>query len=265
MKDSIFELILLDEYSEYDSAVHNIHPVSIFIVTLAFVVTILSFDKYETVGMLPMLLYPVFMFEMSGLPKMIILKKMMFGLVFVVGVGIFNPLLDRNVLFSILGIEIIAGWLSFISLIIRGGLAIIAALFMVAILGMNKLIKVLYLLRVPKIFVLQLVLTFRYISVLLEEVSLTFDAYRLRSNGQKGIHFKSWGTFLGHILLRTFDRAERIYEAMSLRGFNGEYTLGSMDRVKLKDIIFVSCWIAYFLTICFVDIPYLIGVYVVGG
>ena len=49
-------------------------------------------------------------------------------------------------------------------------------------------------------------------------------AYRLRSNGEKGIRMKDMGSFLGQLLLRSFDRAERVYTAMACRGFSGRYS-----------------------------------------
>lgn len=51
------------------------------------------------------------------------------------------------------------------------------------------------------------------------------QAYELRAPGQKGIHFKVWGSLMGQMLLRSMDRAEVIYESMCLRGFDGVFRL----------------------------------------
>ena len=42
-------------------------------------------------------------------------------------------------------------------------------------------------------------------------------AYALRAPGEKGIHFRAWGSLLGQLLLRSVDRAQLVYESMLLR------------------------------------------------
>jgi len=48
-------------------------------------------------------------------------------------------------------------------------------------------------------------------------------AYMLRSplQNENGIHIKDWGAFAGQLVLRTFDRAQRVYQAMCVRGLPG--------------------------------------------
>ena len=50
-----------------------------------------------------------------------------------------------------------------------------------------------------------------------------YTAYALRAPGQKGIKMKDMGSFTGQLILRSFDRAERVYQAMKCRGFHGVY------------------------------------------
>jgi len=56
-------------------------------------------------------------------------------------------------------------------------------------------------LKIPKLFVLQLMLTYRYISVLLEEAERMLRAYMLRSplQNENGIHIKDWGALQGNL------------------------------------------------------------------
>ncbi len=56
-----------------------------------------------------------------------------------------------------------------------------------------------------------LLLTFRYISVLLEEVAIMTEAYHLRAPGQKGIHVSAWGSFLGQLLLREYGQSRKLF------------------------------------------------------
>ncbi len=62
-------------------------------------------------------------------------------------------------------------------------------------------------------------------------------AYKLRAPGQKGIHVSAWGSFLGQLLLRSMDRAEEIYTAMKMRGFNGEFIYSEKKKFKYSDLV----------------------------
>lgn len=264
MKDSIFEIRVLDELSHRDTAIHGIHPISKFIVTIIYIVAILSFDKYEVGRLLPFVIYPMAIFVLGDIPTTVLFKRMSVGMIFVVSVGLFNPLFDKTIRMVILGCSVSGGWLSFISLMIKGGLTIFAALLLLATTGMNKLALALKTLKVPNVFILQFLLTFRYISVLVEEVSRTYSAYMLRAPGQTGIHFKAWGSLCGQIIMRTFDRAEKIYEAMMLRGFNGEYSIGQMRKFALKDALYMFVWISVFIAFRFINIPAWMGAVTMG-
>ena len=138
------------------------------------------------------------------------------------------------------------------------------SLLLVATTGMDKLAFALRMLKIPKIFVLQLLLTYRYISVLLEEVYKMQRAYSLRAPGHKGIHRHVWGSFAGRLILRTFDRAQRIYQSMNLRGFNGEYNTGTVPNIALKDVVYMAGWSLFFVIARIFNIPNLLGTLFIG-
>lgn len=255
IKDSFFTIRVLDDLSHKDTTIHEIHPISKFIVTMSFIILVLSFDKYEVNQLLPYIIYPMVLIVLGDIPVTVLLKRMFIGMVFAVCVGIFNPLLDQSIRYEILGIPIFGGWISFASLLIKSGLTILAALLLFVTTGVNQLTLILATLRVPNIFIQQFVLTFRYIDLLIEEVSKTYHAYTLRAPGQKGIHFRVWGSLCGQIIMGTFYRAERIYEAMILRGFTGEFHIGQMRKPVFKDILFIIVWVTVFIIFKYIDIP----------
>lgn len=69
---------------------------------------------------------------------------------------------------------------------------------------------------------------------------------------------------LGHLLLRTYARAQRIYHAMRARGFDGEIRTLHVLRFGPKDALFVAGWSTLFVTMRVVDVPLLIGTVVTG-
>ena len=65
-----------------------------------------------------------------------------------------------------------------------------------------------------------------------------------RSFGRKSYPLKVWGTLVGQLLIRTFDRAERISRAMLARGFTGRISEGMSERPawKMRDTLFLAAW-----------------------
>jgi len=249
---------LLDELSQQDSAIHRIHPLVIFLCTLIYIGFVASFGRYEIAHLIPFVLYPAIIFSVSQIPVLPILKRALVVLPLVLGIGLVNLIVDRSMI-NFGGLLISGGLLSLISLFIRYGLTVTAALLMIATTGIVKLSCAMRMIRIPKLLVLQFSLTYRYISVLFEEVAQTTLAYRLRANGQKGIRVKEWGSLTGQILLRTFDRAQSVYRAMRLRGFDGDYHPGGTIKLSYKDAIYFLVWVALFIAARAFDITQLLG------
>ena len=105
---------------------------------------------------------------------------------FVFFIGIFNPILDREVLITPLGIPITGGWISFFSIILKFVLTVSTALLLIALTSFPGICEALARLKVPRIFVVQLLFLYRYIFVLLEEALKMLRAREARSFGKKG-------------------------------------------------------------------------------
>jgi cobalt/nickel transport system permease protein len=80
--------------------------------------------------------------------------------------------------------------------------------------------------RIPHIFIVMFEMTYRYIGVLVTEAYSMFISYSLRNASAKGIVIKDMGCFTGQLLLRSFDRADRVYNAMKCRGYASSITSG---------------------------------------
>jgi len=264
IQESIYDLRLLDELARDSNPINDLHPLVKLITTAVFLVVVVSYDRYQVSGLLPLLLYPVVMYALSSLPLSQVLKPIVWVMPLLIGIGIFNPLFDPNQV-DLLGWTVSAGWLSFLSILLKGILTVAAAILLIATTGMERLGWVLRMLRVPRLLVLQLLLTYRYIGVLGEELARMLRAYSLRDPGQNGIKVGAWGSFAGNLLLRSFDRAQRIYAAMVLRGFDGDYHIGRIRPATGQDVAFMVGWTLFFVGARVVDIPIWLGLLLVGG
>jgi cobalt/nickel transport system permease protein len=79
-------------------------------------------------------------------------------------------------------------------------------------------------------------------------------AYVLRSPGQRGIRMKDAGSFLGQLILRSFDRADRVYQAMKCRGFQGPYRRGKTERPKAGDWLYIALFLSLLFSLRFFNL-----------
>lgn len=259
------ELRHFDELATRDSIVHRLHPSVKLITALVFLVVVASFSKYELAGLIPMFFYPVFMISAGNIPPNMIIKRLLLAMPFVLFIGIFNPLLDKTTVMHIGGFAISGGIVSFISILTRFTLSVLAALILVATTGVDAICTALLGFKVPRVVVTQILFMYRYVHVLIEEVIKTTRAYSLRSPHNEGIQFKVWGSLAGLLLLRTMDRAQRIYQAMLCRGFDGEVRVVRRWELRIGDLIFLITWLIFFAVVRSINIPQWLGMILMGG
>lgn len=263
--DSLQDIRLLDELGDMRTFIHKIHPLSKLIVTLFYLVIVISFSKYETSGVLPLVLFPVVLISLAELPILPILKRVLIIMPLIIGISLFNPILDQRPMLIWGHITITYGWISFTSILIKSLLTIISSLILIATTGMTNLGIALRMIKIPKIIVLQLLLTYRYIEVLMEEVILITNAYTLRAPRAKGIQFKDLGSLLGQLLLRTIERGQNVYYAMCCRGFTGEYHSGNIPKFGYSDLAYILLWVFFFLLARNINLSKLIGITLTGA
>ena len=258
IKDSIYTIKTFDELAQKTSGIHTLHPLTKLLTTLVFIVVTVSFGRYDWTGMLPLIFYPVLLGVMADIPAVPVLKRLLFVLPFIVLIGILNPILDTQpVLFG--NMVLPQGWITFLSLLLKGVLTVTAAMLLIATTGIEPIAFAMRLLCVPRLLVLQILLTYRYLTVLLGEADRAVTAYALRAPRQRGVHYRAWGSLAGQMLLRTFSRAQRLNSAMCLRGFDGEYRMGKKPEAGGRDIAFFAGWTAFFLAARMADLPALLG------
>ena len=95
-------------------------------------------------------------------------------------------------------------------------------------------------LKIPEILIHQLLFTIRYVKVLREEMDRIRNAMKIRgfSPALNEHTFRSYGYLMGMMLVKSFERSERIYQAMKCRGFSGNFYLLDEFHFSNKDIFF---------------------------
>lgn len=254
----------LDDLAQKDSLIHRIHPLAKLLTTLVFLIVTTSMDRYALGSLLPLALYPALVIIAADLPAGLLLRRLLLLEPLILGIGLLNPLFDRSPV--LVGtIMLTGGWVTFMNLTLKGSLAALAALLLLATTGLDRLASSLRSLGVPRIMVTQIYLTWRYLTVLGQEAARTQRAYLLRAPNHRGIRIQAWGSLLGQLLLRTFDRAERIYQAMALRGFNGEFPTGPGKGWTAGDTLYTLICLIYLILVRLVNLANLLGTWLAGG
>lgn len=112
-------------------------------------------------------------------------------------------------------------------------------------------------LRFPGVLVEIAALIYRYLFLLLDEAQTLWQAQRVRlgySNWKKSLN--STSTLFAMVLIRTYDRAGRVYEAMAARGYSGEMPSpqkvkgnGYIPQAAALGLLPALCWLGGFLRI----------------
>lgn len=233
----IRELHALENLSAGKTAIHRMHPFAKLISAFVFIVFVASFGRYDFTRLAPYLFYPFIMMALAELPYKLLLSRVLIALPFCLFAGVSNVFFDRAAAFTAFGIVVSAGVLSLATILLKMYLCVMAALLLVATTPLTELMAQLRRLRVPMVFVMVFEMTFRYIGVLLEEARSMATAYKLRSGDKKALEMKHMGPFVGQLMLRGFDRAERVHGAMRCRGFSLKHIPPARRRIGMSDVI----------------------------
>lgn len=238
------ELDAMERTARRQSPLHCLDARSKLLVTVIFLVAMLSVPLSWLSEILLFSIFPIVTAAMGGLDFRTIFRRSLVVLPFVAFIGVFNIFYDRQPALHIGALVVTRGWVTFLSIVLRGLLSVQALLVLVYSTGYYRLCRGMQRLGVPSVFTTQLLFVYRYIYVLVEEAMAMQRARDARSFGRKSYPLRVWGTLVGQLLIRTFDCAERISRAMLARGFTGRIPDAVAERTawKMRDTLFLAAW-----------------------
>lgn len=255
----------LDGSGRADSPALGVDPRAMIVTTFLFIAVVSSFEKYDLLGLLPLIFYPVSLVALGRLSIRRIARRLLIASPFAVMIGMFNPFLDGRIVAELGPLALSGGWVSFLSILVKFLLTVSAALILVEICGFDAVCFGLGKMGVPRVLVSQLLFLERYIHVVADEAGRMVRAHALRSFGRRDISIRVFGSLCGQLLLRSLDRGQRIHQAMISRGFSGRIHLLRERSVGAGDVLFAFLWIGFFLLARCVNIPLWLGMLVLGG
>jgi cobalt/nickel transport system permease protein len=140
------------------------------------------------------------------------------------------------------------GLLRFVSILIRSWLSVQMAILLVATTRFPDLIHAMEHLRVPSILTTIIAFLYRYLFVLADEVFRLMRARESRSAaapGRRSGGSVAWrasiaGHMAGQLFLRSYERSDRVYNAMLARGYNGHMQTVNPHELRRRDYMTVA-------------------------
>lgn len=245
------ELDAVERTARMRSPLHTLDARTKLLTTTVFLVSMLSLPLTRLSDLLLFSVFPILTAAMGRLVFGRIFRRSLLVLPFVVWIGIFNPIYDREPVFRVGSLVVTNGWILFLSILLRGLLSVQGLLVLIYTTGYYRLCRGMQRLGVPALFTAQLLFVHRYLHVLVAESLAMSRARDARSFGRKSYPLKVWGPLVGQLLIRTFDRAERISQAMSSRGFTGRIpaAIGEQTVWKRRDTFYLAVWSALLIAI----------------
>lgn len=145
-----------------------------------------------------------------------------------------------------------AGLIRFVSILVRSWLSVQMAVLLVSVTEFPKVIHALSHLRVPAILTTIIAFLYRYLFVLSDEAARLLRARQARSAaapGRRSGRSVGWrariaGHMAGQLFLRSYERSDRIYNAMLARGYRGQ--LMTLHPLKIRGRDWLVCAAAVF-------------------
>lgn len=224
-----------DRYIRRESLVHRLDPRLKVVVALVFILATALLPDGAWLGFALSWLFNFGLTRLARLPYRVVWKRSLVIVPFL--------LAAVTVLVNVPGTAVFtwqigpftlaitdAGLVRFVSILIRGWLAVQVAILLTAVTPFPDLMHALTHLRVPAILVSIISFMYRYLFVLADEAQRLMRARQARSARLPGtgLHGGSlfWrakvtGHMVGQLFSRSLERSDRVYNAMLARGFQG--------------------------------------------
>lgn len=125
---------------------------------------------------------------------------------------------------------------------IKSNAIVLTLLALMATIAVQDLGPAMQRLRVPGKLCHILLFTYRYIFVILREYRTMRQAMAARgfSPGTNRHTYRAYAWLVGMLLVRSWDRAERVHHAMRCRGFRGRFHSLARFAASWRDILFLA-------------------------
>lgn len=244
----------LDKYSAGDSVIHRLDARVKTILTLVLIISCASTPDGLNYSYAVYASIIILAAALGRVPALHIFRRLMLAAPFIAAISLFVFLSEGEGERVILpgGISVYFAKLTlFSSMLIKIITAVSAVTVLSAATGFSDLVTGMRTMKIPAVLVDLLNFFYRYIFVLVDEVERMKRAYDSRNFGKNGWNsIKVLSSMIGVLLLRSFERSERIYRAMQARLYNGGIiTANNTQRINLRESAILAAGLVVILAV----------------
>ena len=217
----------LDRYAALDSPLHILEPRTKLLAFTALIIAVLCVPVGRESLFIAYFFATAILMGVSQVPLNYILGRTLVILPFIVLASLAAPWRG----YSELGVLFVRAVLCLMLLILLTN----TTRFVELLQGLRKL-------GCPQILVMNLSFLYRYLFVLTEEAMRMKQARDCRRFRRAPFReeLKVLSSMLGTLLIRSFERAERMHGAMLSRGYSGDFPVVAPKRFSWHDLVFIS-------------------------
>lgn len=216
---------------------HRLDARAKLLAVIAYCAVLVSFGRYETAALAPMVVGPMAMLWLGNVPMWFALRRVLVLSPFIATVALAGVLLDHRPAELALGpwhLATTAGVLTTINVCGKFILAVLALTALMSTTPFALLLEAARRLRTPRLLVMQLGFLYRYLFVLIDEAMRIRRGRDLRGAAlaRPSRRLAAVGGVIGTLLARTLERSERVELAMALRG-GGDKPPATLDKLTM--------------------------------
>lgn len=211
-------------------------------------------------AIIPSLCLGLFLVTWAGLPRLALLKRLLVVNAFIAFLWLFLPFsTPGETAFSVWSFDATHQGISLAATISAKSNAIV--LILIALMGtirIQDLGPAMQQLKIPNKLCHILLFTYRYIFVIYQEYTTMRQAMSARGfTPRTDSHtYKTYAWLVGMILVKSWDRAERVNGAMHCRGFKGRFYTLTEFHTTGKDYAFLAGCLLFSACIIFLETVY---------
>ena len=236
----------IDNFASGDSLLHRLDPRIKIIVAVLFSVVVALADRYSCLTVAVCLALALVFVARLSLTQ--VLLRLLAVNTFILFLWLFLPFTyGGEELFSVGPLHATREGVAYALLItVKSNAIVLALLALLATTPIITLGHAMSHLYVPDKLIHLFFFTIRYLQVLHLEYDRLRDAMKIRAfKARSNLHtYRSLAYLIGMLLIRSFDRADRIRKAMVCRGFHGKFYLLSHFELHRRDVVALVCMMA---------------------
>ena len=259
--DRFKELVYFEKFANLNSPIHQTNPLLKFVIVFTFIIINMLFTHIICYFLLMVVIFGIMVVSRVSL-KYYFFRSLFFITVFAIIIAL--PLLfftpgqilvhwkigTWNIFMTNEGVLVAS------SFVLRIWLSLMAIMTLIFTTPFTNLIRTLKRVRVPRIFLILLSLTYRYIFLFVDELTKMLHAKESRSFRKIGFRRRIviLGNMMGTLLVRSIGKSERVYWAMLARGYRGELVTKNYHSNTLYNFLYGITTLSAITVILLIDL-----------